>query len=138
VHGRRRDSDSGSCDDSDASDLLELFEVLRSWGSSDSAYPAVLLFVANDAGGLRVIDVTGLHNPHEIAKHINARVGSKPQAYNNVVVANGTAYVALVDAVSRSWICARPRRSDNSAGGTDSGPHPYRGTWSGSRAVSLR
>lgn len=54
-----------------------------------------LLFVANDARGLRVLDVSDRAAPREVAKYINAGVVNKPQAYNSVVVANGVAYVAL-------------------------------------------
>lgn len=53
------------------------------------------LFLANDAGGLRAIDVSNPADPREIGKYINPGVTNKPQAYNDVVVRNGIAYVSL-------------------------------------------
>jgi hypothetical protein len=53
------------------------------------------LYVANDAGGLRIVDVTNRAAPVEVAKYINAGVVNKPQAYNSVVVAGSVAYLAL-------------------------------------------
>ncbi|MGE0553555.1 MAG: LVIVD repeat-containing protein [Gemmatimonadales bacterium] len=53
------------------------------------------LFVANDAGGLRVLDVADRAAPREVAKYLNAGVRNKPQAYNSVVVSNGVAYLGL-------------------------------------------
>lgn len=54
-----------------------------------------LLFLAYDAGGLRVIDVTDKSNPKEIARYINAGVTGKQQAYNNVVINWPYAYAAI-------------------------------------------
>lgn len=54
-----------------------------------------LLYVANDAGGLRVIDISDRTAPREIARYINAGVVNKPQAYNSVMVANNVAYVGI-------------------------------------------
>jgi len=54
-----------------------------------------LLFVANDAGGLRVIDVSDKRRPREIGKYINQALPRKQQAYNNVVLDGSRAYVAL-------------------------------------------
>jgi len=53
------------------------------------------LFVANDAGGLRVIDVSNKRRPREIGKYINQALPRKQQAYNNVVLEGSRAYVAL-------------------------------------------
>ena len=53
------------------------------------------LFVANDAGGLRVIDVSNKRRPREIGKYINRALPRKQQAYNNVVLDGPRAYVAL-------------------------------------------
>ena len=54
-----------------------------------------MLFVAYDAGGLRVIDVGDKKNPKEVAKYINAGMGNKNQAYNNVLLNSPYAYVAV-------------------------------------------
>ena len=54
-----------------------------------------LLFVANDAGGIRVIDVRNKNNPKEIAKYINAQMLNKAQAYNNIIINGNKAYVAV-------------------------------------------
>jgi hypothetical protein len=53
------------------------------------------LFLANDAGGLRVIDVSNRAQPREVAKYINSALPPKPQAYNAVLVNGTTAYVTL-------------------------------------------
>lgn len=53
------------------------------------------LYVANDAGGFRVIDVANRAAPREIARYVNPAVANKPRAYNNVVVSGTTAYVAV-------------------------------------------
>ena len=54
-----------------------------------------LLFIANDAGGIRVIDVSDRRNPKEIGKYINRYMGRKQQAYNNLVINWPYAYVAV-------------------------------------------
>ena len=54
-----------------------------------------MLFVAYDAGGLRVVDVSDKQRPREIGRYINTRMLGKQQAYNNVVLEWPTAYVAL-------------------------------------------
>lgn len=53
------------------------------------------LFVANDAGGLRIVDIADLGAPVELGRFINPGVRNKPQAYNSVQVANGRAYLAV-------------------------------------------
>lgn len=53
------------------------------------------LFVAYDAGGLRVIDVNDKQNPREITKYINPGMGNKNQAYNNILLNPPYAYVAV-------------------------------------------
>jgi hypothetical protein len=53
-----------------------------------------LLFVAYDAGGLRVIDIADRSRPREIARYINGRMARKQQAYNNVAIAWPYAYIA--------------------------------------------
>ncbi len=54
-----------------------------------------LLYVANDAGGLRVVDVSNKRNPREIVKHILRRPKLKQQAYNNIAINYPYAYIAL-------------------------------------------
>jgi len=54
-----------------------------------------LLFVANDAGGLRVLDVKDPAKPQQIGQYINQAMAGKQQAYNNLVVAGKRAYVAI-------------------------------------------
>lgn len=53
------------------------------------------LFVAFDAGGLRIFNVANPSAPREIGRYANSRMGRKPQAFNNVVVHGKTAYVAV-------------------------------------------
>ena len=54
-----------------------------------------LLFLANDAGGLRVIDVAKIDRPREVARYINPKMSGKQQAYNNVVLNGKYAYLAI-------------------------------------------
>ena len=54
-----------------------------------------LLFVANDAGGLRVLDVKDRTRPAEIGHYVNAAMMKKQQAYNNLVLDGSRAYVAV-------------------------------------------
>lgn len=54
-----------------------------------------LLYVANDAGGLRVIDVSNVDRPLEITKYINPKMTGKQQAYNSVVLHGQLAYLAV-------------------------------------------
>lgn len=53
------------------------------------------LYVANDAGGLRILDMEDARRPREIGKYANPGVGEKPQAYNNVAVSGALAYLAV-------------------------------------------
>ncbi len=53
------------------------------------------LYVANDAGGLRIVDISNKQNPREIAKHILRKPRLKQQAYNNIVINYPYAYIAL-------------------------------------------
>ena len=54
-----------------------------------------LLFVANDAGGLRVLDMKDRTQPREIGRYINAAMARKQQAYNNIVIQGDRAYIAI-------------------------------------------
>lgn len=53
------------------------------------------MFVAYDSGGIRVIDVADKAKPREIGRYINAAVGNKQQAYNNIVIKGRFAYAAI-------------------------------------------
>ena len=53
------------------------------------------LFVANDAGGIRVVDVSNPKRPTEIAKYINKNHGVKQQAYNNLQIDGNKLYAAV-------------------------------------------
>ena len=53
------------------------------------------LFVAYDAGGLRVVDVSDRDHPRETARYINPGMSGKQQAYNHVVLDWPYAYVSL-------------------------------------------
>lgn len=53
------------------------------------------LYIAYDAGGLRVIDIRNRRKPREIGRYINPRMGNKAQAYNNVVIEGRHAYAAV-------------------------------------------
>ena len=52
------------------------------------------LFVAYDAGGLRVFDVTDPAAPNQVGRHLNPGP-TKQQAYNDLVIDGDIAYVAL-------------------------------------------
>jgi hypothetical protein len=56
-----------------------------------------LLALAYDAGGLRLIDVSDKRAPREVGRYINPSINPavQAQAYNNVVVREGVAYVAV-------------------------------------------
>lgn len=54
------------------------------------------LLVANDAGGLRMIDISDKENPVEIGKYANEGIETIAQsAYNNVVVVDHYAYIPV-------------------------------------------
>lgn len=52
-----------------------------------------LLYVAFDAGGLRILDVTDKKKPKEIGRYANKAMDKKQQAYNDVIVEKGLAYL---------------------------------------------
>lgn len=54
-----------------------------------------LLFVAYDAGGLRVLDVSKPREPREVGRYVNPKFPNKPQAFNNLVLDGQRAYVAV-------------------------------------------
>lgn len=53
------------------------------------------LYVANDAGGLRIIDVSDPSSPVEIGMYLNPEMLDKQAAYNNVVIDWPYAHVAV-------------------------------------------
>ncbi len=53
------------------------------------------LFVAFDGGGIRVIDIKSPREPREIGRYVNAGMGQKQQAYNNLVIDGNYACVAI-------------------------------------------
>ncbi|MEZ6132096.1 MAG: hypothetical protein R3C59_25835 [Planctomycetaceae bacterium] len=53
------------------------------------------LFLANDAGGLRVLDIVKPDNPVEIGRYSNPGMAGKQQAYNSLWIDQGLAYVAV-------------------------------------------
>jgi hypothetical protein len=53
------------------------------------------LFVAYDAGGIRVLDVREPARPREIGRYVNAALGNKQQAYNNIVLHGSYLYAAV-------------------------------------------
>lgn len=54
-----------------------------------------LLFVAYDGGGIRVLDVSKPREPREVSRYINTGFPNKQQAYNNLVLSDNRAYVAV-------------------------------------------
>ncbi|MEZ6058432.1 MAG: hypothetical protein R3C01_17160 [Planctomycetaceae bacterium] len=53
------------------------------------------LYLAYDAGGLRIIDLKDPRKPQEVGRYINPGMGQKQQAYNNLYVEGKVAYVAV-------------------------------------------
>lgn len=53
------------------------------------------LFVAYDAGGIRILDVSNPAKPKELGRYVNAAMGQKQQAYNNVVLDGDRLYAAI-------------------------------------------
>ncbi|MEZ6138996.1 MAG: hypothetical protein R3B84_00360 [Zavarzinella sp.] len=54
------------------------------------------LFVANDAGGIRILNIENPLKIEETGKYTNTAMGKKQQAYNNIVI-EGTVLYAAVD-----------------------------------------
>jgi hypothetical protein len=54
-----------------------------------------LLYLAYDAGGLRVIDITDKSHPKEIAKYVNDKITGQQQAYNNFAIHWPYLYAAI-------------------------------------------
>lgn len=53
------------------------------------------LYLAYDAGGLRILDVSKRQQPRELGRYVNAGMKAKQQAYNNIVIDGDTAYAAI-------------------------------------------
>ena len=53
------------------------------------------LYVAFDAGGLRVVDIADPRTAHEIGRYSNPTLNGRPRAYNNVAVHDHVAYVTV-------------------------------------------
>jgi hypothetical protein len=53
------------------------------------------LYVAYDAGGVRVLDIGAPAAPREVGRYVNAGMRSKQQAYNNVVIDGDRVYAAV-------------------------------------------
>lgn len=53
------------------------------------------LYVAFDAGGLRVLDIDNPLKPREIGRYVNAGMAKRQEAYNNLVIDGTTAYAAI-------------------------------------------
>jgi hypothetical protein len=53
------------------------------------------LYVAYDAGGVRVVDVSDRTKPKEVGRYVNAGMGPKQQAYNNLVLDGDRLYAAI-------------------------------------------
>lgn len=54
-----------------------------------------IVYLCDDAGGLRVIDATNKSTPVEIGKYANPAVYNRPRAYNNVILDDTLLYVAV-------------------------------------------
>jgi hypothetical protein len=53
-----------------------------------------MLFVANDAGGLRILDVSDRKKPKEIGRYVNAAMANKQQAFNNLALDKNLVFLA--------------------------------------------
>ncbi len=53
------------------------------------------VYLCYDAGGLRIIDATNKLNPSQIGQYSNPAMNGKPRAYNNIVLQDSLAYIAV-------------------------------------------
>lgn len=53
-----------------------------------------LLYLAYDAGGMRVLDVADKSKPKEIGRYVNKAMAKKQEAFNNIVLDKNLAYIA--------------------------------------------
>lgn len=54
-----------------------------------------IVYLCYDAGGIRVVDCTNLSSVKEIGQYANRVLDTKPRAYNNIVLDDTLAYVAV-------------------------------------------
>ncbi len=80
--------------DPDFPEIPDLFSVPNARGLA--LYGKDTLMVANDAGGLRMLDISDRSNPVEIGKYVNTGIEEIAQsAYNNIAIAGHYAYVPV-------------------------------------------
>lgn len=54
-----------------------------------------LVYLCYDAGGLRIIDVSNKTTPKECGHYANTALMNRPRAYNNIILDDSLAYVAI-------------------------------------------
>lgn len=54
-----------------------------------------LLYLCYDAGGLRIINIKDKANPSEVGRYSNPVMNGKPRAYNNIIIDDSLAYIAV-------------------------------------------
>jgi len=54
-----------------------------------------LVYLCFDAGGIRIISVADKKNPAELGRYSNPEMNGKPRAYNNIIIDDSIAYVAV-------------------------------------------
>jgi len=54
-----------------------------------------LVYLCYDAGGIRIINVADKKNPAELGRYSNPEMNGKPRAYNNIIIDDSLAYVAV-------------------------------------------
>lgn len=68
---------------------------LTKYNARGMAIKGNLIYLCYDAGGLRVIDVSDKSYPAEVGQYANPVMSGKPRAYNNIVLDDSLAYVAV-------------------------------------------
>jgi hypothetical protein len=53
------------------------------------------LYLCYDAGGMRVIDISNKLSPNEVAQYSNPAILNRPRAYNNIILDDSLAYIAV-------------------------------------------
>ncbi|MDP4220174.1 MAG: T9SS type A sorting domain-containing protein [Bacteroidota bacterium] len=53
------------------------------------------VYLCFDAGGFRIIDISNKLEPHEAGRYSNPEMNGRPRAYNNVVLKDSLAFVAV-------------------------------------------
>ncbi len=54
-----------------------------------------IVYLCYDAGGFRIIDCNGLDQPRELGRFANPKLNGHPRAYNNIVIDDSLAYIAV-------------------------------------------